>query len=321
MAKKNETTLKGLYRDLTNDQYHAVLEGDKAAYSSSQLKDALDDIEIFYKKYITKELKSKSISAFDVGTYYHTAILEPHILDEECVVFEGKVRRGKAWEEFQKEHEGKVIITLSDKEKADNLINATKDSPIAMDLLSRGEAEVSLFWDLMGVKCKVRADWLYLAPIDSDEDSYILDLKSTTGNTKNGHSIKGKISSYSYDLSAAFYLDMFNQYLEDKGLLKKYKPLKIFYWTFASKDMCNCKTYFASEKMLDIGRNKYKKALHTIKMYRDMEWEFPDFIEELEPQIFEEEWLNIDPEGMEVPKGSKFAKTEQLTSDDEGDIL
>ena len=190
-----------------------------------------------------------------------------------------------------------------------------------MGLLEKGEAEVSLFWKMMGVNCKIRTDWLYLCPIKEEGESFILDLKSTTGNTKNAHSIKGKISSYSYDLSTAFYIDLFNTYMVESGLDKKYKLISKFYWTFASKDLANCKTYVASPKMLQVGRIKYQKALHTIKTYKDLDWEFVDFVEELDPAGFEDEWLSVDPTGLDLPKSSRFAKSETLKQSSGEELL
>ena len=71
----------------------------------------LEDPEKFYKEYITKEIPRKEVSAFDVGTYFHTAILEPHLLEKECAVYPGAVRRGKEWDAFKetvKVEEGQV---------------------------------------------------------------------------------------------------------------------------------------------------------------------------------------------------------------------
>ena len=60
----------GLVRDMPNDEYHKVLPSEVAFYSSSQFKDALEDIEYFHKKYVTKEvnetISSSTQSNFDM---------------------------------------------------------------------------------------------------------------------------------------------------------------------------------------------------------------------------------------------------------------
>lgn len=273
----------GLHRGISNEEYHEVLDWGEAYVSSSQLKDANEDIEVFHKKYILKEIERKEIPAFAVGTYYHTAILEPELLEKECAVFSGGVRRGKVWDAFKEENKDKAIITSKEKLQADNLIKATQDSPIAMNLLSKGEAEVSLGVMLCGVKVKVRADWINF------EEGYVLDLKSTTGNAKDVRKIQQKISGYSYDLSAALYLDAFNEYLGQQGL----PLLDTWYWTFASKDFRNCRTYRATEHNIAVGRAKYRAALEEIKKYSDRDWVFVDEIIELDAAGWEKlDWLS-----------------------------
>ena len=320
----------GISKDISNSQYHAQLSPEEHFFSSSQLKDMLDDPETFKKKYITRELEAnKSIPAFDIGTYFHTAILEPHLLKEECVVWDGKARRGKVWDEFQELHKGKAIITKSEYELAKNLIVATQNSEIAMDLHKGGEAEVSLGieiytdlksvyvltnsksvyrldvkkgWDLYAnaptclenmvkVRLKVRCDYI------NAKKGYIADLKSTTGNAKDAHKTRNKISSYQYDLSAALYVDLFNARFISEG--KKYR-LTTFWWVFASKDYSNCQCYWTGIgpqgevelSNLQVGRAKWIKAVCEIGKYQNMEWEIPEEPRSLAAQPWEMEWID-----------------------------
>lgn len=269
---------------LTNTDYHSQ----KQWWSSSQFKEALEDIQTFHKIYVTGEIEKnfspQARAAMDTGTYYHTAILEPEVLTKECAVWDG-IRKGKAYEEFLAKNEGKTIITAKDFEKANALIKATKADPSTLELLKEGEAEVSTFTNLEGVRVRVRADWM------DYNRGFVLDLKSMSGNVRDQKSIKNKIDSMDYDLSAALYLDAFNVTLRKLG-----KPLvKDFYWSFASKDQVSCQVYKATPKMIQMGRVKYRKALEEIKKAQENNW------------VFKSEVIEVDP----LPWGSDLWLTEE----------
>jgi len=269
------TKRKGLYTSdkLSNEEYH----GAEGFYSSSQFKTAVTSVEMFYRKYITKEIIQKSIPAFATGSYYHGAILEPEFLERDFCIFDGKVKRGKTWEEFKVAAGKKEILSLTQLGDAENLIKATNECSTAQGLLDEGTPELSLFTELCGFPVKVRADWISL------KRGFIMDLKSTTGDAKNEKDIIKKVSSYDYDLSAALYLDAFNIYLSSKNL-----PLiSKFYWVFASKDQANCRTYLASPKMIALGRMKYMYGLKKLKEAIDNGWSFPDTVETISPLPWE----------------------------------
>lgn len=303
---------KGLVYDLPSEDYHS----NPGTYSSSQLKDMLKDEELFYKKYIEKSIVREENSAFDVGTYFHTAILEGHKLEEDCCVYEG-VRRGKEWEAFKEANKNKCIITRSELEKANNLIEAVKNSPIAMNRIAQCQAEVSVFvdvWvldgdiytenfaDILGrygwepadkpsPKDRKRAVLIPLkARADAICDDFILDLKSFSGNSKEEYDVKQAITTYGYQTSAALYLDLFSV---GKGL-----KMTSFLWTFASKEYRNSKTWEATEENILIGRARWKKAVTKLAYNLATNWQFEDTLGYIGPQNFEREYLQPKAEDL-----------------------
>lgn len=308
--EKAEKKLQGLIYDMSSEDYH----GHPGTYSSSQFKVMLEDEELFHRQYILKSQVKEHINAFDVGTYFHTAILEPHKIKVDCAVFKG-IRKGKVWDDFQVANKGKAIITESEEKTALGIVTAVKNSPIAMGRIKRGKPEVSAFIDLT-VSCgmifspdgrvlgkhgweeakgrkplkadaviiptKVRAD--LLAP------DFILDLKSTTGNAKDKIEMKKKISYYEYDLSAALYLDIFSVATE--------RNINEFIWTFASKDKFNCRSYVASAKNIQVGRAKWKKAVLKLADCIQSNWVFDDYMEILEPEFYQHEWIKESAEDL-----------------------
>jgi hypothetical protein len=300
--------------DLSSAEYH----GAKGSFSSSQLKTMLEDPELFYKKYIIKTEAKEELAAFDVGTYFHTAILEPHLLLKECSVYTDGIRSGKKWEAFKEENAGKAIITLKEKDTADKIVQAVKDSPVAMSLLDKIQPEISAFIKVYctsdEIYCEKDGQWFQLlvvagwVPCELDEDElmgitdfstplilktradgicfdegFILDLKSTQGNTKKEFEMGRKVADYQYDFSAALYLDVF--------AMASGKPMDKFYWIFASKDMGNSRTYLASDKNIMVGRAKWKKAALDLARFVSSNWEFSDSLGVLEPTSYNKEWL------------------------------
>jgi hypothetical protein len=108
----------------------------------------------------------------------HMAILEPDRFAAEVVVYDGGVRRGKAWDAFAAQHAGCVI--LNEREWA--TVTAARDAiarhPVASRLLSGGHAEVVLRWtdEATGRACKGIADYLH-EPGSIDDRPVLVDLK------------------------------------------------------------------------------------------------------------------------------------------------
>lgn len=295
--------LNVLTYDLPNEDYHGPEFS--WAKSSTQFKDLLDDEDVFIEKHIKKTVEKEESAAFDVGTYFHTGILEPHKLKIDCVVFPGKVRRGKDWEIFKAKHKNKAIVSNTQKEQAEGLVRAVKRSPVAQEYLV-GKPEVSFFAELNIYRGEIfapyygkkltRNGWVdgpnkrnekaYVVYVkvraDCLGETFISDLKSTTGNARSNKTMREKISYYQYDVSASLYLDMFSLHLP---------KVREFIWIFASKDSYNSKTYVASPTNILVGRAKYMKALIKLADCAANDWQSVDYLDTLEPLPYELEVL------------------------------
>ncbi len=289
-----------LIRDMSSANYHNV----SGTWSSSQLKDLIDDEEVFIRKYIRKEIPKLESEAFDTGTYFHTGCLEPHKVSKEVAVFYGKTRFGKAWEDFKIKNKGKTIITSKQKEIGDGMITAVKNSPVSQEYL-QGEPELSLFVELLVANREIYAPafgkklsaegWVSEKKIpkngfkviikvraDCLSDTFISDLKSTSGKATQSSSVRGSISKYKYDLSAALYLDMFNLVRES---------VTAFIWIFASKENPCAASWIATSNQILVGRAKWSWAIKKLSDLSAANWQLPDYLREAEPLSHEMEWL------------------------------
>ena len=230
--------------EIDSESYHA----DREYVSSSGLKLLLKDPRTFYKKYV-KEEKDNGPKAdhLGFGSYVHTLVLEPHLVDVEYAIYDG-VKRGKKWEEFKAEHENKIIISPRQRQDAFYVVEEIKKNKFATELLQNGTPEQTLCVELEGVKVKVRADFINGAPS-------IVDVK-TANSALDLDSLDGIFSHWHYRLSAALYTDAFTQFTGKKH---------DFYYIFSSTKYASCRVVKASEKHLEIGRKQYKKALELLK--------------------------------------------------------
>lgn len=254
-----------LSSELSNSMYHgdtSKLTGSSVPHlSSSGMKTLIESPQKYSEIYLQGFQSAGNTTALDVGSYTHAVILEPHTVEEDFVVWTGARRAGREWEEFRNKHSDKTIITERDKAQVDMMVSAfhkSKHGPRLIDH-SKGQAEVSFLADFDGIPVKCRADFLRTAAVEGDPNpgAAIIDIK-TSSSPLTDDEIANVIYKYSYELSTALYCD----------ILKKYDGLEhSFYYVFLSKYGDGaCRVWRASEKLIELGRIKYKRAL---EVYRD----------------------------------------------------
>lgn len=285
---------------MSSEAYHSA----NGAWSSSQLKDIIDDEEVFILKYIKREVERVEKEVFDTGTYFHTATLEPHKLKSEVVIFAGKTRYGKNWDAFKTKHKGKLVVTEKQQLQGDGMVKAVKKSPISMSYI-KGTAELSLFIQIVVVNSEIYAPafkkkltlqgWVSVTKVptggfevvlkvraDCLGDCFISDLKSTSGRANNKNGVRQSISKYKYDLSASLYLDLFS-------LMKP--EVTNFVWVFASKENPVAASWVATTNQIMVGRAKWMWAVKRLADLSAANWEIADYLRDAEPLPHEMEWL------------------------------
>ena len=235
----------------TNSEYH----GDKSYFSSSNLKLLLKNPEKFKHEIVDgSKPEEKQVNAFDEGNYAHTLILEPENVEAEYAFFTGFRKAGADWESFKAANSDKIILSKPQKHRVEKWVEAYKALPAAVSLVKGGESEYSLAGQLYDIPIKVRADYINI------ESGYIADVKTTSYNT-DIDSFKYVIDSLRYDLSAALYCKMFENYYG-----KKFD----FYFIVLGKRDNLCQVYRMSEATMRKGDlmvleaiNKFKKCAES----------------------------------------------------------
>lgn len=255
---KEVIKLKMGENDVSNENYHA----DTEFYSSSVLKLMLKDKKKFYDSYILKLPREEqgNKDAFTLGSYLHTMILEPELLEVEYAVLPfGMVKRGEAWKEFKAANIGKTIIKSSQVNHAKKMFEAYKEQEYAVGLIAGGESEKTLCVEMDGIKIKVRADYVNV------EKGYLADVKTTSGETYREAWID-TVDRWGYLLSAALYCKAFSIHYG-----KKFDFFFIVCGKFEEKapgdddEKLRCEVYRISYDSMKKGLDDVDKALTIYK--------------------------------------------------------
>lgn len=170
-----------------------------AGVNFSTLKE-MDRSPLHYKHRL--ENPREDTTGLAKGRAIHTATVEPEMFMREYVIFPGKTRRGKEWDEFEAANADKTILKEDEYDKVWAAAASVRRHPEAQTLMRRGVAEKTFMWKdkASGLKCKCRVDWIDEAP-----GGALFDLKST-GNVN--ERIFGRLAARMlYHAQIAMYVD------------------------------------------------------------------------------------------------------------------
>jgi hypothetical protein len=137
-----------------------------------------------------------------LGSALHVAFLEPEVMLERVAKWDSGTRRGKVWEAFCAEHEGKIILTECMYQHLQGMVRSLRRHPEVRRWLSRIDGvEVSCAGELEGVPFKGRVDAL--------SDDPIVDLKKVRSNDP--RMIRRQVYDLGYYLQGAIYTRLFKR--------------------------------------------------------------------------------------------------------------
>lgn len=204
-------------------------------------------------------------TAFVMGRLVHELVLTPEVFDRNWAIYDGATRRGKAWDTFKAENEGKDICMSKEYEEAITLTGAVLASDLGKEYFEGdGHSEVTMVWeeeiDGERVTLKCRQDRM--------QDG-LADLKTTTATDQAGFTRDAR--KYQYDMQAAFYMRGYRAVMG-----KDLSPEQFVFVTIekATKIVCG---YYLPEYALQVGWEKVDTALHRyVDCLRSDEWLGPN---------------------------------------------
>ena len=142
-----------LITDLLASDYHST-----QAISKSGL-DRINQSPAHFISWLSEP--QKSTPAIEFGSATHSAILEADTFDQFYHVgrIDRRTKEGKAQAE-EIESTGKKLISEDDFGRIMRMRDSVHSHETAKDLLSEGNAEISLLGEFANVSAKARVDWL-----------------------------------------------------------------------------------------------------------------------------------------------------------------
>ena len=181
----------GINTMVTNAEYHA-----DPAISASHLHAISRSPHTYYKRFIDpKRPVSEPTAAMRLGTFVHTAVLEPDDLDRRYTISSAR-RNTKAYTELI--DKGIEPVTQAQWDQALSMCDAVRNHPEAAWLLSDGKAEQSVWWDdeQFDMRCKCRPDWW--------NGDIVIDLKTTKDASPRGFA--KSVANFRYHVQQMHYL-------------------------------------------------------------------------------------------------------------------
>ena len=189
----------------------------------------------------------KSSSAILIGSYFHTALLEPDKLNKFKIV-DASTRNTKAYKE---KSEGKLCLLQSEVNNVKLMIEKINQTKICEDLI-RGDKidyEVPNIAEIEGIMWKGKAD------VVNHKEDLVIDLKTTADINK----FRSSAFRYNYDSQAFIYKELFGYDFIFIVIDKTTKQIGIF----------EC-----SDEFLTSGYMKVKKACEIYDLfYKDKDFD------------------------------------------------
>lgn len=237
----------GVY-DISNEQYHAS-EG--ISRSKLMLLDK-SPYHFWYETLSGLAVRKPATPSMNIGSAFHTLLLEPNKFSSEFAVSPAVDRRTSAgkevWAAFNEQNSHKIILTADQYEQVLVMVEHINKHEIVQTLLDEAVFEQSVYWtdEETGLQFKTRPDiW---------SSKMVVDLKTTTD--ANPHSFTRSALNYGYFVQAG---------MAYEGCKALGKPFEMFVILACEKEVPHVPAVFMmDDEALQFGIdqfNSYKRKL------------------------------------------------------------
>jgi hypothetical protein len=247
---------------LTNAEYHGLTQ----VIGKSHLDEVAKSPAHYWAKFLDpNRVKQEPTPAMLLGTAVHTAILEPHLWDQQYAVAP-QIRRGtKAWAEFEQQAEGKTLLKQEDADLVRRMADAVHKHPASSFLLTLpGQVEQTIRWtdEDTGLDCKCRPDWL------SQDSQLVVDVKTTEDASPRGFAMS--CAKFRYHVQAHWYQRPFPEAEQFLFIAVEKQPPYLV------------AVYAATPEMVSAGQRRADEDLRLISACK-ASGEWPGYSTEIQP--------------------------------------
>jgi hypothetical protein len=200
------------------------------------------DISTLLKNPLALHIPQKTIPAFLVGGYFHTAILEPNKLKNFKIV-QSTTRNTKAYKEISN---GELCLLQQEVDQIELMVDKMMSNTVCKDLITSGEVE----YEIPGIKEIEGKMWKGKADIVNHSERLVIDVKTTNDIEKFRYSA----SKYNYDSQAFIYNQLFGYDMLFIVIDKNTHQIKI----------CECSSSFYEK-----GQRKVQEAVAQYELFFD----------------------------------------------------
>lgn len=253
---KGNSIKPGIYTTLSSEEYHSH----KESISRSALMDFMRSAYTYWAKHLNADRQKRDATPqMELGTSFHTLILEPQRFDEEYVmkpepVLLKNVGR-EAYEAYKNvvsylENTDKKVLSADDWKNLMAMRDKLHSNKEVVELLANARIENSFFWQdkESGLLLKARPDALH--------ENIILDLKTT---------FDASPRAFQNDMVKGGYHIQFAMIRNAVEALEGRRIENFINIVIENKYPYNMAIYIVDEAAVDVGQEKYKQALIELK--------------------------------------------------------
>jgi len=159
------------------------------------------DISALLKDPLSFKVPSAMSSAFLVGGYFHTSILEPDKIDNFKII-ESSTRNTKKYKEIS---EGELCLLQHEADKIELMREKLLKNNVCKDYIRGSRKGARVKYEQPGIVRLFGNMWKGKADIINEDEQLIIDLKTSADVSK----FKWSANKYNYDSQAYIYKEMF----------------------------------------------------------------------------------------------------------------